>query len=217
MKPINIIFLGRSGSGKGTQAKLLQKKFSLIDIDTGGILRELAKKKDILGKNIAKTIDKGHLVPHWLVLFCWLNKLLSISPRRGVIMEGSPRELEEAKTLMEVFHWLGRDRIKVIYLRVPAAEVKKRLLARRICSRCGKEYSLLLTPGLKKCPACGGKLIRRADDYPQAIRNRMIFFRRKIIPTINYFRHRKMVIEIDGRKSIKEVHREIMAALGKKL
>jgi len=217
MKPINIIFLGRSGSGKGTQAKLLQKKFSLVDIDTGGILRKLARKKDALGKNIAKTIDRGHLVPDWLVVFCWLQKLLTISPRQGVIMEGSPRRLGEAKILMEVFHWLGRDKIKVIYLRVPAAEVKRRLLARRICSRCGREYSLLLTPGLKKCPVCGGKLVRRADDYPQAIQNRMIFFRKNIIPTINYFRRRKMLIEIDGRKSIEEVHKEIIARLGKKL
>ncbi len=217
MKPINIIFLGRSGSGKGTQAKLLQEELSLVDIDTGGILRNLAKNKDFLGKKIAQTINKGYLVPQWLVIFCWFRRLLSLPSQKGVIMEGSPRQLEEAKTLMDIFQWLGRDRIKVIYLKVSAEEVKKRLLARRICSRCGKEYSLLVNPGLRKCPACGGKLIRRTDDYPQAIRNRMIFFRKQIIPVINYFRQKNMVIEINGMQPIDLVHKEIMKKIRQKL
>lgn len=210
MKPINIIFLGRSGSGKGTQAKLLQKEFSLTDIDTGGILREIAKEKTNLGAKVRQTIDKGHLVPQWLVIFCWFRKLLSIPPTTGVIMEGSPRQLPEAKILLDIFHWLGRDKIKVIYLNVPAKEVKKRLLARRICSKCGKEYSLLLNPGLKKCPACGGKLVRREDDYPKAIKNRMLFFRYKIIPVINYFRKKGMVQEVDGERPIKEVYKDVV-------
>ena len=217
MKPINIIFLGRSGSGKGTQAKLLQKEFSLIDIDTGGILREISKEKTYLGKKVKQTIDKGHLVPQWLVIFCWFRKLLTIPPTTGVIMEGSPRRLKEAKTLLDIFHWLGRDKIKVVYLKTSTKEVRKRLLARRICSKCGREYSLLLTPGLKKCPVCGGKLVKRDDDYPAAINNRMHFFRYKIIPVINYFRKMGIVYEVDGERPIDIVYKDMIKHLKKKI
>ncbi len=217
MTPTNIIFLGRSGSGKGTQAKLLQKKFGLVNIDTGGLLRKLAQKKDDLGKEISRNINKGSLVPQWLVVYCWLQQLRTISVKKGVIMEGAPRRLNEAKVLEEIFHWLGRDKIKVIYLNVPAREVTKRLLARRICANCGKEYSLLFTPGIKKCSVCGGKLIRRSDDYPKAIKNRMLFFQTEIIPIINYFRRKKMLVEVDGIGSIEDIHRRIVAKLGKKI
>ena len=240
MKPLNIIFLGRSGSGKGTQAELLIKRFKLVNIDTGDILRELTKRKDKFGKTVLQTISKGKLVPIWLVIYCWLNQLLKISSKKGIIMEGSPRQLEEAKILEEVFSWLGRENFRVVYLQTSEEEVTKRLLVRRICSKCGREFSLSLTPNLKKCSHCGGKLVRRKDDYPKAIKNRMLFFQKKILPVINYFRakragsyfqakreikvlraervgsyvqKKKIVIYIDGEGSIQEIHNRILKKL----
>jgi adenylate kinase len=213
MKSPNIIFLGRSGSGKGTQAELLMKKFTLVNIDTGDILRKLTKRRDKFGKIVLKTITYGKLVPIWLVLYCWLDKLLKIPSKKGIIMEGSPRQLEEAKILEEVFSWLGRENFKVIYLRTSAKEVMQRLLLRRICSKCGREFSLNFTPNLKKCSHCGGKLIRRKDDYPRAIKNRMLFFQKKILPVINYFRKKKIVIEINGEGSVEQIHRRILKKL----
>ena len=213
MKSRNIIFLGRSGSGKGTQAELLMKKFSLANIDTGDILRKLTKRSDKFGKTVLKTISHGKLVPIWLVIYCWLDQLLKIPSKKGVIMEGSPRQLEEAKTLEEVFSWLGRENFKVVYLQTSAKEVTRRLLTRRICSKCGKEFSLNFTPNLKKCSSCGGKLIRRKDDYPKAIKSRMLFFQKKILPVINYFRKKKIVVEVDGEGSVKEINKIILKKL----
>jgi len=213
MKSRNIIFLGRSGSGKGTQAELLMKKFALANIDTGDILRKLTKRSDKFGKTVLKTISHGKLVPIWLVIYCWLDQLLKISSKKGVIMEGSPRQLEEAKTLEEVFSWLGRENFKVVYLQTSAKEVTQRLLTRRICSKCGKEFSLNFTPNLKKCSSCGGKLIRRKDDYPKAIKNRMLFFQKKILPVINYFRKKKIVVEVNGEGSVEEIHKRILKKL----
>lgn len=210
MKFPNIIFLGRSGSGKGTQAELLIKKFSLVNIDTGDILRKLARRKDKFGSMVLKTITQGRLVPIWLVVYCWLDRLFKIPPKKSIIMEGSPRQLEEAKILEDVFSWLGRENFKVIYLRVPEKEVVGRLLARRICSKCGREFSLNFTPNIKKCSYCGGRLIRRQDDYPKAIKNRMIFFQKKIMPVINYFRNKKILLEIDGKGSVEEIHKRIV-------
>ena len=128
-------------------------------------------------------------------------------------MEGSPRQLEEAKTLEEVFSWLGRENFKVVYLQTSAKEVTQRLLTRRICSKCGKEFSLNFTPNLKKCSSCGGKLIRRKDDYPKAIKNRMLFFQKKILPVINYFRKKKIVVEVNGEGSVEEIHKRILKKL----
>ncbi len=213
MKSRNIIFLGRSGSGKGTQAELLMKKFALANIDTGDILRKLTKRSDKFGKTVLKTISHGKLVPIWLVIYCWLDQLLKIPSKKGIIMEGSPRQLEEAKTLEEVFSWLGRENFKVVYLQTSAKEVTRRLLTRRICSKCGKEFSLNFTPNLKKCSSCGGKLIRRKDDYPKAIKSRMLFFQKKILPVINYFRKKKIVVEVNGEGSVKEINKIILKKL----
>jgi len=213
MKPLNIIFLGRSGSGKGTQAELLIKRFKLVNIDTGDILRALIKRKDKFGKTVLQTISKGKLVPIWLVTYCWMDKLFKISSKKGIIMEGSPRQLEEAKILEQVFSWLGRKNFGVIYLQTSEKEVTKRLLVRRICSKCGMEFSLSLTPDLKKCSHCGGKLVRRKDDYPKAIKNRMLFFQKKILPVINYFQKKKIVIYVDGEGSVQEIHNRILKKL----
>ena len=213
MKSRNIIFLGRSGSGKGTQAELLMKRFALVNIDTGDILRKLTKRKDKFGKTVLKTIICGKLVPIWLVIYCWLDQLLKIPSKKGIIMEGSPRQLEEAKILEEVFSWLGRENFKVVYLQTSAKEVMQRLLLRRICSKCGKEFSLNFTPNLKECSYCGGKLIRRKDDYPRAIKNRMLFFQKKILPVINYFRKKKIVIEVNGEGPVEQIHKRILKKL----
>jgi adenylate kinase len=217
MKSLNIVFLGRSGSGKGTQAELLLKKFSLANIDTGDILRTLAKRKDQFGKNVLETISKGKLVPLWLVIYCWLDKFLHLPSKQGIIMEGSPRQLEEAKILEEALSWFSSRKLIVIYLRTSEAEVTSRLLNRRICSQCHREFSLILTPDLKKCSHCGAKLIRRHDDYPQAIKSRMLFFKKNIIPVINYFRKRNMLIEVDGEGSVMEIHQRILKKIKNKI
>jgi len=213
MKSLNIIFLGRSGSGKGTQAELLIKRFKLVNIDTGDILRKLTKRKDKFGKTVLQTILQGKLVPVWLVTYCWMDQLLKIPSTKGIIMEGSPRLLEEAKILEKAFSWLGRKDFKVVYLQTSTKEVTQRLLLRRICSKCGREFSLNFTPNLKKCSHCGGRLIRRQDDYPKAIKNRMLFFQKKILPVINYFRKKKIVIEVDGEGSVEQIHKRILKKL----
>jgi adenylate kinase len=213
MKFLNIVFLGRSGSGKGTQLALLKKKLSLVEIDTGGLLRRFIKEKSYLSQKTAEVIAKGDLVPFWLVVNLWLKKILNISLSKGVIFEGSPRGLEEAKILNEALNWLGRKNIRVIYLNVSEKEVIRRLSLRRICSQCGREYSLEFSPDLKKCPLCGDKLIRRADDYSKAIKNRMLYFQKDIIPVINYFRKRKMILEVNGLGTVKEIHQRIMKCL----
>jgi len=214
-KPLNIILLGRSGSGKGTQLNLLKKKLPLYEIDTGALLRQFIKTNNPLQESISRIINSGLWAPTWLVVSLWLKKILNLKKNRdkfGLIFEGSPRCLEEALILEEALNLMKRENFKVIYINVPASEVVKRLKARRICEKCGKEYSLDLSPELRKtlkCPSCGGKLVKRKDDTLKVIKNRMQFFDKEVMPVIKYFKNKNKLIEINGIGSVKEVFERI--------
>lgn len=213
--PLNIIFLGKPGSGKGTQAELLKTKFSLFSIDSGEILRKLIKENHPFKERILKVMEKGELVPLWLVIWAWLNELLKVPHDQGVIFEGSPRQLEEAKILLEVLEWLKRKKIKAIYLEVPDKELIKRIKARYICPNCLKEYSLILNPELKnlECPVCHQKLTKRPDDNPSAFKKRLKDFYKTVYPVIKFFQKKGLLIKIKAEGTVEEVFERILAKI----
>jgi len=210
---LNIFYLGSPGSGKGTQAKLMAQYFHLRKINAGGILRQLAKEKSYFGQKIDKILKTGQMVPTWLVTVLWFNFLRRTRSSEGIIAEGNPRNLLEAKILDEMLKLLGRKNLKVIYLKVSLKEAEQRLLNRRICQKCGEPISLSLEPGLKKCPKCGGLLIRRPDDQPKAIKQRFQIFRKQIIPIIRYYRKKKILIEVNGEGAINKIFKETLTKL----
>jgi len=113
----------------------------------------------------------------------------------------------------EVFSFLGREKRVFIYLNVNLKEAQRRILNRRLCSKCQTEYSLLLTPNLTKCSKCGGKLVRRADDTEAAVVRRFAFFKKKVVPVINYYKKQNRLIMINGDQPIDKVYKDIKAAL----
>lgn len=212
-----IILLGRSGSGKDTQVRFLEKKLGFRVFATGDSLRRVASEKTILGRRLREELQKGHLAPTWLASFLWIKTLVELEPQEGIIFNGSPRKLQEAELIDEVLTWMGRERPSVILVDVGENEAFLRLTKRRVCKACGmivpyvKEFK-----SWKKCEKCGGALKARPDDRPDAIRTRFSWFEKEVGPVIRYYKKQRLLKVVNGEQSIEEVFRDILRVLSKK-
>lgn len=209
----NIILLGPQGSGKGTQAKLLAKKYNLVHLEVGDILRKIARSKTSLGKKIDDLINKkGKMIPLDLLIKVIRREIKKIPNNKGIIFDGTPRRIEEIKPLEKILRSCGRKINYIFYLPITEKETIKRLGKRRICLKCGRIFTvgIEINKKTKKCPICGGKIIKRPDDKPKAIKERLKLYRKKTLPVIRYYRKKGKLITINAKKSIKEVLREIV-------
>ncbi|MBN2829750.1 MAG: nucleoside monophosphate kinase [Candidatus Cloacimonetes bacterium] len=201
---VNIVLIGKQGSGKGTQAKLLAKQFDLEHINTGALFRKHIEEQTHLGIIADEYIKKGELVPDKFV-FQLIEE--SIEPDiKGLVFDGFPRTLEQAAYLVE------RYRIdKVIYLSLPIEVAKKRITSRVECKNCGKTYNLLTSPPLMEgvCDVCGSVVGSRADDKPEAIEKRISEFLEKTKILIDFFSKRDIAITVDASASVEEVFSEL--------
>ena len=218
-KSPTIILLGRSGSGKGTQANLLCERLGLRYIGTGELLRKLGGEENFLGSKLKSVLARGDLAPTWLAFYVWLRELADISPSHGVVFDGSPRMLREAKFLDEVFDWYERKNIKVILIDISREEAFRRLTRRRICKECGTviSYEDVREPQsndelkeLKVCDRCGGGLETRPDDDPEAVQNRMDWFEKEVLPVVEHYRKKDMLTVVNGEQSVQVVFKEII-------
>ena len=216
--PLVIIFLGKPGSGKGTQAELLGKKLRLNYVGSGDLLRQRKTKNDFTGTKLKKVVDTGGLVPTPVIFKLWLDKFEELKKKKdlkGFIMDGSPRKIFEAYLLDEVLPWYEWSKnVKVMLIYVSNKEVIWRLTKRRICQKC-KEIIPYVGKWreVKKCPKCGGKLIHRADDTIKGVKSRLTWFKSDVQPVINYYRKTKRLIKINGEQSIENVFKDILKVL----
>jgi adenylate kinase len=202
---MNIIVLGPPGSGKGTHSKTLSKYFKAPVYGAGELLRKAAKKD----KKIRRILDLGKLVPAKIVDSLIKKKVKAA--KKGVIIEGYPRE---ANRLMLLKKYFKPD--IVVFLNISPKEAARRLGGRRICEHCGKVYHLVYKKPNKYgiCDVCGGRLIRRHDETPQAIKQRISIFQKETTPVIRWYKKQRLVLEINGNnKSIKEVSKELITKL----
>lgn len=206
---MNIILLGPQGSGKGTQADLLSKNFHLLYFEGGRYLRELAKTDPRIDEIINKI---GALVPG-KEMFGYVKDFLSkkCPSLDGFLLEGFPRDIEQYQLIK---NWLTENNAHLDYaivLEIDEAETIKRLSARRTCDKCGEIYNLRTNPppSENEC-RCGGKLIQREDDKPEAIKNRLTIYREQTQPLIDLLLSEKILIKIDGRQSIEDVYKNIV-------
>jgi adenylate kinase len=215
-KKLVICILGRPGSGKGTQAKLLVKKFGLAYFGSGEALRNRRKIKDFTGKKLFGAMEKGVLAPAFVISKLWMDALEKIKQKsKGVVMDGSPRQLIEAKFFNDALEWYEWQReARVILLEISKKESFNRLTKRRQCKKCGRLIPWMgKFKEMKRCDKCGGLLISRTDDKPAAIKKRLEEFEEKVVPVLDYFKKKGKLRRVNGEQSIEDVFKDILKSL----
>lgn len=208
----NLILLGPAGSGKGTQAEMLIKKFGLQFIEAGDLVRSGAKKKTKLGRFLKKIHQAGKHLPDKVIGQLIYKEFKKLKKSRGVLIDGYPRTIGQAKDLDKFFQeFFPGVRRWAIYLKVNFKEATRRLLNRAVCPKCKK---IFLTRDVKICPRCGTKIeVRDYDQDKKAIEKRLKWFKEKVMPAIRFYKKQKILIEINGEQSIPNVFRDILSKL----
>jgi len=204
------VIMGVQGSGKGTQAGLLAADLDLVHIAVGDIFRWNVQHHTKLGAQVRRTMAAGLLVGDDLVEGVVSERLSQHDWNYGFIIDGFPRNERQAEFFLE-----GYDIDGVIHLDLPDGEVRRRVLARRLCSGCGMDYNLIASsPKVAgQCDVCGGELITREDDTEQALAVRLSEYHRKTDPVLGIFRRKEYVVTIDARAGQQSVQRSIRERL----
>jgi len=207
---VNLLLYGPPGSGKGTQAEMLHKRFHIPHIATGDILRAEVAAGTALGLKAQPIMAAGGYVPDDIMIGIIRNRLAQPDCAVGFVMDGFPRTIPQAQELDALLRELGRRFDRVLYLQVETAELVPRLAGRMTCPVDQKTYP----PGTTRCPADGATLIQREDDKPAAVERRIEIFLEKTLPLLDYYRHQALVSEIDGLGTIDEVFARVLSAVG---
>jgi adenylate kinase len=196
------VIMGIQGSGKGTQAKLLADDLNLEHISVGDLFRWNVQHRTKLGAQVKRIIAAGHLVDDDLVESVVRRRLDDHDWNFGFVVDGFPRNARQAEFFLESYDIDG-----VIDLHLPDEEVARRVLARRLCSQCGLDYNLIAhRPAVADtCDVCGGALVARADDNPEALAVRLKAYHEQTRPLIEIFQRKEFVGTIDATLPVEEV------------
>ncbi len=205
------VIMGVQGSGKGTQGALLSGGIDLVHISVGDILRWHVQHHTKLGAQVRRIMAAGELVGDDLVESVVRTRLDQHDWNYGFIIDGFPRNRRQAEFFLESY-----DIDAVIHLDLPDPEVRRRVLARRLCSRCGMDYNLIAhRPALEsRCDVCGGELVSREDDTEDALAARLRDYHSKTDPILDLFRRKEYVVTVDARPDKVTVQRTIRDKLG---
>lgn len=204
---LRIVLIGPQGCGKGTQAKLIAEKYGIPHIATGDLLREAAEKGTPEGLEVKKYFSKGKLVPEKVIIKIIEGKILSDDCKRGFVLDGFPRNLEQAEALDDI-----TEINFIIVIDAPDELSIKRISSRQNCSQCRRVYGIDIPPKKKgMCDTCKGKLIVREDDKPELVKKRLEVYHDETEPLMEYYKIREDVLQkVDGSKSVEEVFKQIV-------
>ena len=209
-----IVLLGPPGAGKGTQADLLSARLGLPKIATGDVLRAALRDGTRRGLEAKAFMERGDLVPDSVILGILQDVMTSPAAKKGAILDGAVRTVPQAEGLAAMLKEIGRKVDQVLLFDVEDEELVKRLSKRTVCEGCQTPY-MGREPG-STCEKCGGKLVRRRDDEPEAIRNRLDVYRRQTAPVIDWYGGNRMkVLRIDADAPVDTVTSRALKALGK--
>lgn len=199
-----IILLGAPGSGKGTQSKRLAEKFGFKHLATGDIFRAEISQNSGLGRRAQDYVKAGKLVPDDIVTEMVAARLESGGK---YLLDGFPRNLEQARSLAEILQRNGSSIDLVCYLALTAGEAIRRMSSRRICAACSEVYNVVNCPPKVEdvCDKCGGKVIQREDDNEATAKKRLMVFDDLTQPLVAYYKAEQVFHEIDAGRSPAEV------------
>ena len=197
---MRIILLGPPGAGKGTQAKTLAGKLNLAHISTGDILRQNVKDGTPLGQEAKHFMDQGLLVPDEIVVRMLLQRLDSPDTKKGLILDGYPRNLNQAKTLDDMLSERNMNIDLVIYLDTTDAVIMQRLTGRLVCSACGANFHVKnMPPKINEvCDNCGGRLYQRTDDSEETVKRRIEVYKKEASSLIQYYEAKQKLHRLSG-------------------
>ena len=197
---MRVVLIGPPGAGKGTQAKLLQERFGVPHISTGDMLREAGRAETPVGAEVRRYLESGQLVPDQTIIRAVEERLGHPDCRNGFALDGFPRTVAQAQALAGFLGNGHHGLDGALYIRVPRAELVRRLAGRRVCERCGTMFHLVFdpptTPGV--CSCCGGTLVQRADDSEATVQRRLDIYDRETGPVIDWYRKVGQLREADG-------------------
>ena len=209
---MHILLMGPPGAGKGTQAANLVKELGVPHISTGDMFRAAVKEGTELGKQAKACMDQGKLVPDEVTIGIVRERISKEDCRKGFLLDGFPRTVEQADALSGILKDLGLDLRYVLNIDVPAEDLIDRAVGRRICKGCGATYHVKFNPPKSegKCDECGGELFQRADDTKETMENRLSVYTSSTKPLIEYYRKAGIYREVDGRQPIDKVTQDLV-------
>jgi adenylate kinase len=206
-----VIFLGPPGSGKGTQAKELAKKYDVPHLSTGDMLREHIALGTPLGLKVKPIMERGELVPDSLVLRMVAERIERPDCSNGFVFDGFPRTVTQAKYLGEMLKRQGFKHPFVIHMIIGTDVLMRRMTGRRVCKLCGEIYNIYDRPPKVEgiCDNDGGELIHRPDDREEVVGPRLHAYEKQTAPLVTYYRRLGYLHDVDARKSVEEVKQDI--------
>ena len=215
MTELNLILLGPPGAGKGTQAERLEEDFHLPYIATGNMLRSAVEEGTDLGKKAKEFMDAGDLVPDELIIDMILTCVEDDRCNDGFLLDGFPRNLEQAKRLNAALEKVGRRLTAALLIDVTDDEVLKRLSGRRTCKKEGHVYHVDYNPPKHDgvCDIDGSKLVQRDDDKPETIEKRLRVYHDQTEPIVEHYQELGLLRRFDGTRPPTEVHDHLRATI----
>lgn len=209
----NIMFIAPPAAGKGTQAELVVEKYHIPHISTGDILREISKEDSEIGEYVRETLASGQLVKDEITYQLVEDRLKKDDCKEGYIIDGFPRNLEQAYKYDEILNRLGYEVGNVILLNIDKKTLEKRITGRRLCESCGAIYNINDPKNTPKqesvCDVCGGKLYQRSDDNLESFQTRYQTYEEKTAPIIEHYRKQNVLKEVNGDDTVENIFKKI--------
>ena len=207
---MNIILFGPPGAGKGTQADNLVKDYNLFKVSTGDLLREEIKKKTSIGLKIKSPLDQGSLVSDLLITNLLEKVISNKTYSNRMIFDGYPRNLNQVKNLENLLKEYDQKISCILSLKADLNIIIKRILGRKVCSKCGNVFNDFFNPANSNNHRCDIKFLqKRPDDSENVIKNRFATYEKETLPILNYYKDKKLLHQIDGMNKIDQIYAKI--------